>query len=270
MDTLTRAAITGTSRETPPASGLPTDDLLRGAEKSPERELLLRAGMRAVYRAAGRRAETGARALGPAPEEALPACSAKAAELLRRLFAGRRGDILREALERLRLAGLRLPDTLLPTALGLQEKGLRPFVVAVLGERGYWLAGQNPNWGWAVAKEGLEADDQTVWQEGVLPQRLEALRHVRYLDAEEGRRWVEEVWTAEKAEARKAMAEALETGLSTADEPFLERALHDRSVRVCEAVAALLARIPGSAYAERVAARADAVLAGYEPPPTLL
>jgi hypothetical protein len=40
MDALTRAAITGTSREAPPASGLPTDNLLRSAEgNSPERDL---------------------------------------------------------------------------------------------------------------------------------------------------------------------------------------------------------------------------------------
>jgi hypothetical protein len=59
VDALTRAAIAGTSREAAPASGLPTDNLLGSAAgMSPERNLLLRAGMHAVYRAAGRRAET--------------------------------------------------------------------------------------------------------------------------------------------------------------------------------------------------------------------
>ena len=57
MDALTRAATTGTSREAPPERRLPTDDLLGGAQRSPERELLLRAGMLAVYDAAGRRAK---------------------------------------------------------------------------------------------------------------------------------------------------------------------------------------------------------------------
>ena len=80
MDALTRAAITGTSREAPPATALPTDDLIGSAMgTSPERDLLLRAGLRAVYRAASRKAETGVEAPLPVPEETLLACSVKAA-----------------------------------------------------------------------------------------------------------------------------------------------------------------------------------------------
>ena len=87
MDALTRAAVAGTSRETPPASGLPTDGLFEiAAGKSPQRELLLRAGTRAVYRAAGRLAESGIEAPQTAPDETLTACSAKAADLLHRLL----------------------------------------------------------------------------------------------------------------------------------------------------------------------------------------
>ena len=133
MDALTRAAVAGTSRETPPASGLPTDGLFESATgKSPQRELLLRAGTRAVYRAAGRLAESGIEAPQPAPDETIPACSAKAAELLGRLLVDQRTSILLEALERLRLAGLRLPHALLPGAMNVEEE-LRPAVVAVLG-----------------------------------------------------------------------------------------------------------------------------------------
>ena len=261
MDALIRSAITGTSQEAPPASVLPTDDLLGSAEgMSPERDLLLRAGMRAVYRVAGRRATTGVEAPQPAPMETLPACSAKAAEVVRQLLADQRDAILREALERLRLAGLRLPHALLPVALDVQQEELRPAVSAVLGERGRWLAGFNPAWAWATIPEGgTEEDDEAAWEEGALPERLEALRRVRGRDADQGLWWVDEAWKAEKAEARTAMAAALETGLSSADEPFLERALDDRSVRVHEAAAALLARIPGSAYAARAASRADSV-----------
>jgi hypothetical protein len=267
VDDLTRAAITGTSREAPPATGLPTDDLLGSVEwKSPERDLLLRAGMQAVYMTAGRRTETGVEAPGPAAEETLQACSARAAENVGRLLAGRREEIFREALERLRLAGLRLPYALLPAALDVQQTDLRPAVGAVLGERGRWLAALNPDWRWATLAGEPEENDEVVWEEGTLEERITALRRVRRREADQGRRWVEETWKTEKADARMAMAEVLETDLSSADEPFLERALHDRSVRVREAAAALLARIPGSAYAERAVARADSILVRYEPP----
>jgi hypothetical protein len=266
VDALTRVATTGTSREAPPASGLPTDDLLGGAEMNPERNLLLRAGMHAVYKSAGRRAETGVEAPVPAPEETLPACSARAAEIVRRLLTGQRPEILREALDRLRLAGLRVPHALLPAALDVRQTELRPAVAAVLGERGLWLATQNPDWGWAVATGASEEADEAVWEEGAVGARISTLHRVRGQDPVLGLAWVEDVWKSEKADARVAMVKALETGLSSGDEVFLEGALDDRSVRVREAAATLLARIPDSAYAGRAAARADAILVRYEPP----
>ena len=265
MDALTSAATTGTSREAPPASGLPTDDLLGSAERSPERDLLLRAGMHAVYKAAGRRGETGVEEPAPAPEETLPACSAKAAEIVRRLLVAQRTEILHEALDRLRLAGLRVPHALLPAALDVNQTELRPAVAAVLGERGLWLATQNPSWGWAVATRGSE-DDETAWEEGALGERISTLRRVRGRDPSSGLVWVEDIWKSEKADARVAMVKALGTGLSSGDERFLERALDDRSMRVREAAATLLARIADGAYAGRAAARADTVLVRYEPP----
>lgn len=263
MDALTRAAITGTSREAPPASKLHTDDLLGSAKRSLERELLLRAGMYAVYRAAGRKAETGVETPWSAPEENLPACSAKAAEIVRRLLVAQRTEILHEALDRLRLAGLRVPHALLPAALDVQLTELRPAVGAVLGERGPWLAAQNPDWRWAT---GGSVDDETAWKEGALGERVSTLRRVRGCDPSLGLAWVEDVWKSEKADARVAMVKALETGLSSGDERFLERALDDRSLRVRETAATLLARIPDSDYAWRAAARAEAILVRYEPP----
>ena len=266
MDALTRVATMGTSREAPPASCLPTDDLLGSTKRGPERDLLLRAGMHAVYKAAGRRGETGVEEPVPAPEETLPACSAKAAEILRRLLVAQRTEILREALNRLLLAGFRVPHALLPAVLDVQRPDLRPAVAAVLGERGLWLAAQNPNWGWAVATGGSNETDEIAWEEGALRERSSTLCRVRGREPALGLVWVEDVWKSEKADARVAMVKALETGLSSGDERFLERALDDRSLRVRETAATLLARIPDSDYAWRAAARAEAILVRYEPP----
>jgi hypothetical protein len=265
MDALTRAAVAGTSREKPPASGLPTDGLFESAAgKSPQRELLLRAGTRAVYRAAGRLAESGIEAPQPAPDETISACSAKAAELLGRLLVDQRTSILLEALERLRLAGLRLPHALLPGAMNVVQE-LRPAVVAVLGERGRWLARLNPEWAWAVGDEG---DLRDVWDEGDLKERTSVLRRVRGRDPALGRAWLCETWRQEMADARSAMLEAFEENLSPVDEPYLESSLGDRSMKVRAVAADLLARLPGSAYALRNAERAEAIIAGYEPPST--
>jgi hypothetical protein len=269
MDALTRAAVAGTCRETPPASGLPTDDLLGSAKgRSLQRNLLLRAGTRAVYWAAGRVAEAGIEAPQPAPDETLPACSAKAAELLRQLLVDQRNTMLLEALERLQLAGLRLPHRLLTAALNVQREELRPAVAAVLGKRGRWLAGFNPAWAWAsVPQSGGIEDDKATWQESALPERLKALRRVRGRDAGQGLLMVEDVWKAEKADVRVAMIRALENDLRPEDEAFLERSLDDRGVRVREVAADLLARLSGSAYTARATGRADGVLVGYQAPP---
>lgn len=266
MDALTRAAVAGTSRETPPASGLPTDGLFESAgRKGPERDLLLRAGTRAVYRAAGRVAESGIEAPQTAPDETLTACSAKAADLLHRLLVDQRTTILLEALERLRLAGLRLPHTLLPGAMNVEQEELRPAVAAVLGERGRWLARLNPAWAWAVGDDG---DLRDVWDEGTLKERTSVLRRVRERDPALGRGWLSETWRQEKADARSAMLKAFQENLSPEDEPFLESSLGDRSMKVRAVAADLLARLPGSACALRNVERADAIIAGYEPPST--
>ena len=222
--------------------------------------------MHDVYTTAGRRAETGVEAPRPAPEETLQACSAKAAEIVSSLLAGQPNAILRETLERLRLAGLRLPHVLLPAALGVQHKELRLPIAAVLGVRGRWLAAMNPEWRWATLAGESEDNDEILWEEGALGERIAALSRLRRREPDQGLRWVEEVWRAEKADARAAMVAVLEARLNADDEPFLERAIQDRSVKVREVVATLLARIPGSAYAERAAERAESLLIRYEPP----
>jgi len=57
----------------------------------------------------------------------------------------------------------------------------------------------------------------------------------------------------DKADQRREFLRALELGLSSLDEPFLETVLDDKSIVVRRAAADLLARIPGSALLQRVA-----------------
>ena len=94
-------------------------------------------------------------------------------------------------------------------------------MAAVLGERGPWLAAQNPNWGWAVATRG-SVDDETTWEEGAPGERVSTLRRVRDRDPALGLAWVQDAWKSEKADARIAMVKELETGLSSGDEKFLK------------------------------------------------
>lgn len=269
MDTLTTAALAGTSQRpgTDLATGTKVDALAaRLPDGEAERTLLLQAGALAVYRLAGRIPETlPADPSAPAPAETLPVCSPGAAEILRQLFSGRNTDLLPEALERMRAAGLRLPPDLLPLALRPRDREPHPALVHVLGARGRWLASQNAAWSWVAqtlvaSTETLPGDAETIWQEGAPAERLGILRQLRTVDPARGREWLAAVWKQEKADTRAALIETFAAGLGPDDEAFLEAALDDRAAAVRDTARLLLARIPTSAFTARMRARADAVL----------
>ena len=267
MDELLKVALAGTSRtggQLPPPA-MPTDALVAPADdRSVERRVLLLAGARAIYRRAGTTPRAGAAPRAAAPADPLPVCPPDAARLLAGLLAGDQAELLPEALERLRLAGWRLPHALLPMALevGTRKGELRPALLATIGERGRWLAGHNQPWRWALvrpltAASALPDNAETLWQEGTPAQRLAILRQMRAHDAARSRAWLAAAWMSEKADFRAEALGVLAQGLSLADEPFLEAALDDRSQAVRAEAARLLARLPDSALALRLRQRAD-------------
>lgn len=277
MDALVKAALVGTGRTAEPApTGTPVDGLLhRAAIGEPERALLLAAGAWAVWRQAGRKPAFLQEPPEAAPEETRPACGPRAAELLEQILDGPWRALLPEACGLLAAAGQRLPPALLPAALGL-PKALRATVRPVLGERGAWLARQEPSWQWAAGptlgpepeegeEETVPADAERLWDEGSFETREALLRRVRKVDPARGRAWLEAGLAKEKADRRAVLVEALAAGLGPEDEPFLEKALDDRSQVVRTAAGLLLARIPGSAYAQRLQERAGALLSWEAP-----
>lgn len=268
MDTIVTMAIVGTGQlgskdvatETPIdtlATQIPVDDA--------ERKLLLTAGAWSIYRQAGRQTKPAPEALRPAAQESLPACSPAATNLLESLLQKEHDEVLPEALQRLKQLGQRLPYELLPQALayGLQSKDIRAALIPVIGERGRWLSQLNPGWSWVAQFLGgdtLPDDAETIWQEGTVGQRSAILHQLRAIDPAKAHDWLNEVWKQEKAEARNKFLATFKIGLSAADEEFLEKALDDRSEGVRTTAAELLARIPTSALAQRMLARADAIL----------
>jgi hypothetical protein len=266
MDALVTAALLGTAQHgggEVPASA-PVDGLIEQIESSEvERRMLLRAGALATFRSAGAVPLAGIVVQEAAHAEKLPACSPLAATLIQSLLSGTYPELLPEALERLRRAGLRLPFDLLPLALSAREH--RAALAPVLGERGRWLSGFNPVWAWARSAamddtEPLPGNAETIWQEGAPGERVALLRRVRASEPERARQWLMEVWKHEKAEMRADLLGALEVGLTVDDEVFLEAALDDRGAAVRERAALLLAHLPGSALTARMIERAEGVL----------
>jgi hypothetical protein len=272
MDAIVTAALMGTSRQRGEAteSATPVDDLLAHVEgTTPERRLLLLAGVFAAYRRAGQVAPTLSEVPEPALAETTSLCSPAAADLVGNLLdlqsqAGE-AELLGVALARLRRAGQHLPPEMLPAFLDSARREVRPALAAVVGERGRWLAQLNPEWDWltessAETSGAISQEADNIWQEGATARRLWLLGLVRASDPARARDWVQAAWRQEKADFRADMVRALGENLSAEDEPLLESALDDRSEQVRGAVASLLARIPTSAFNVRMAARADTLL----------
>src|SRR5437660_1840340 len=270
MNTLVASAIVGTGQtgNNELVTDTPIDALaIQLPADNPERSLLLTAGALAVYRQAGYCAEPSPAIPQSAPAEVLASCSVKAALLLTNLLQGTHSGILPEALELLQKGHLRLPHDSLAQALayGTRNKQVRAALVPVIGERGRWLSQFNQEWKWVnqlllETEKSLPANAETIWQEGTLEQRCMVLRNIREIEPARARDWLAETWKQEKAEIRAAFITTFEVNLSLEDEPFLEKALDDRSTNVQSIAISLLARIPGSALAQRMQLRADDIL----------
>jgi hypothetical protein len=163
--------------------------------------------------------------------------------------------------------GYAAPPELLPALLDAARArtDLRADALAFAGPRGHWLAGLNPDWKYALragpgaasgpAPEGPE-EAERLWEEGLFAERIALLTRLRLADPAAGLALLAATWKSERAEDRLMFLDSLRTGLSAADEPFLDQALTDRSRNVRATAAELLSALPQSALAARMAARA--------------
>jgi hypothetical protein len=265
MDPMLRAALIGTreSGAAPLATGTPIDSLALPAYEN-ERELLLKAGARAIYAQAG---YTPVQVAAPpcAPKDDRPVCSPKLTELMKLVFSNSDDQLQSLTFKRLQESTVSLSPELLPVALAIRDKDKQRLLYPLLGKRGLWLSRFNPAWSWVseildVPDDTMPPDAQARWQEGSDELRLETLRRVRRTDPGYAREWIEESWKQEKAEFRVEMVRVLKTHLGPDDEPLLERALDDRAGGVREAAAETLRTLTTGALAGRLLARAGTMI----------
>ena len=193
----------------------------------------------------------------PFTKDDLPACSAAAGLRLSDLLDARSRELAREWFSLAARAGQRAPDRLLPRLLGAGSRN-QDFALAVLpilGQRGAWLAAQNPSWNYVDM-----SDPERTWRTGKRFHRLLMLRYLRETEAASARELVASTWNEETARERAAQLEALATGLSMEDEPFLEDALDDRAKSVKSVAVELLSRLASSRFVSRMTARAHEIL----------
>ncbi|MCX4512738.1 DUF5691 domain-containing protein [Streptomyces sp. NBC_01619] len=271
---LVTSALLGTDRRTPPADVL-----------APDREapvaLLDAAALHTVRRRAGLQPATARPRPEPAPPDTRRALPEAARRRLALLLAdraapssgGRRGtapdltELLPQWLTAANEHGYRAPSSTLPALLDAARArtDLRPLALRFAGPRGIWLARLNADWKFALrgtsAGNALPgpADTEAVrqlWEEGLFAERVALLGSLRAHDPAAASALLARTWATERAEDRLMFLDSLRTGLSDADEPFLEQALADRSRNVRATAAELLSALPHSALAGRMAARA--------------
>ncbi|MEC5212974.1 hypothetical protein RCH06_001516 [Polaromonas sp. CG_9.5] len=227
---------------------------------APARALLQSAGVLAVCERASQQgqastAPTTTEAAAPETEPALSSDSLKIT--LRWALTEAPARLQIELLQRLKAAGLRLPNGLLPLALeaGQRSVALRPALLPVLGERGRWLGRQNSAWRYAEGTAAL-APLEARWSEGSLAQRALLLREERQRDADSARERLKAALPDLPAKERSELVAVLAEGLSMQDEELLAGlASKDRGSEVRQIARALLVQLPESAQTQRAVAR---------------
>ncbi len=227
---------------------------------SPENALLSAAAAVALYESCGRLAVLDSAPLPKASEpEELPVCSSQAAQRLLLTLFGEHRALLPEWLAALAAANQCVPPVYLPMLLeqGKRSLTLRDAIVAVIGRRGRWLAGQNNDWKYAsVIPEQLEED----WHTGSFDGRLTFLRRLRASDPAQARELARSTWKEDSPDHRGGFLAAFEINLSLEDESFLELALADRSKGVRREAARMLATLPESRFCQKLIARTQPLL----------
>ncbi|MGE0127484.1 MAG: DUF5691 domain-containing protein [Blastocatellales bacterium] len=169
------------------------------------------------------------------------------------MLRGEYPELLPEWLAQVAAAGKRTPEELLPPLLelGHVKPDLYEFITPALGRRGRWLAAYNPDWRYAVS-----CDEETFWENNKLAHKREFLKLLRKQDAACARALLVKVWEQETPRDRVEYLGLFIHGLSSDDEPLLERALDDQWSLVRRAAASLLANLPDSAFVGRMIERA--------------
>lgn len=259
---LQRVALLGTRQSPDELPAVPGFVLPANAPDHREKQALLTAGVLSAIRKAGYQPPVAAAPLtAPAAPETQETLGVSGAQLLQQLLEGQYPELLPEFLVALADHQRRVPHQLL--VMLLEHARTRPALhrpaAAVLGQRGAWLAAQNPAWQTFLAASE-QATEETAWETGTIGQRTIYLENLRRREPAHARELLAAVLPQEPAKHQAQLLATLPEGLSADDTPLLTQYLAAKSKEVRQTVLPLLVRLPGSAVLARLWPRAEPLL----------
>lgn len=256
---LLRVALLGTRQSPDELPVVPDFTLPADTPDHREKHVLLTAGVLSTIRKAGYQptaaAATGAAVAAPETQDSL---GPNGTQQLQQLLDGEYPELLPEFLTALADHQRRVPFQLL--VMLLEHARTRPALhraaAAVLGQRGAWLAAQNPAWQ-ALLAASEQATEETAWETGTIGQRALYLEALRRRDPAHARELLAAVLPQEPAKHQAQLLATLRQQLSADDAPVLTQYLAAKSKEVRQTVLPLLVRLPDSPLLERLWQRAE-------------
>jgi hypothetical protein len=256
---LLRIALLGTRQS---GESVPLLPGLAVAADSPEQQVLLAAGTLALMQKAGFKPTKVSKVPPlPVPADTWQPLGPLGTDVFRTLlvnsqYAAFRTDYWQQLAKHQRL----VPSALLVAALN--NEGFRqysPGNLALLGERGRWLAQQNPDWHTVLSPQHA-AEDLGVWETGTLAQRKRFIGQLRQTDTEQARQLLGAALPAEPAATQAALLSELAPTVEAADAALLTAYLSSKSKEVRQTVVPLLVSLSQSELLERLWQRAVPLL----------
>ena len=175
--------------------------------------------------------------------------SAKSSEHFRLLFQDNYIDALPEFIDLMIeykkvVSGEFLPDLFDEC---LQSEQLWASVKQVVSPNGFWLMEQNSEW------QRLSDNIETVdWYNSTMPEKLILLHSLRRSEPGRAVDLIRSTWTEDDYLLRRSYLKTFQTGISPADEEFLEKCLDDKRKEIRTTAAKLLRQLPNSALQKRI------------------
>ncbi|MBI1308076.1 MAG: hypothetical protein GC181_15835 [Bacteroidetes bacterium] len=179
------------------------------------------------------------------PNETKPIAPAEITHYFKKYLQESDAVLVSYLLTNFRKRGIIVPGFLVSDLMYFNQRNkIDPQLLSdVEGETGKWLRSINPDW---ANKSSISDSDENIWETGSPAIRKQWFKSLLKNDPNTARLILSESFSAENADMREFLVDALSQKINSDDQPFFESCLSDRSIKVRNAAYRALCFIPGS------------------------